>query len=589
VDHIAVRRSQRELERSEQHLTVELAESNSALAAKIQELARSEQRFQGRVAATSQILWKTGPEGHMTGEQSEWAAFTGQTIVEYHGLGWSTAVHPGDAQVTRDGWNRAVAERRPLLFEHRVRRQDGVYRLFSISAAPVLNNDTSIREWVGVHNDITEQRKREEEVLAQEANYRFLSESMPQIVWTAGPDGGREYFNRRWSDYTGMPPGQAQGWGWVTSVHPDDVKRCLNRWNLSVATGELYECEYRLRRASDGIYRWQLCRACPRMDKAGAIVKWFGTCTDIEDYKNAEAENRRLRDELEYRVYQRTSELEAANVKLKSFSRVLELSNGVLQDFASVAAHDLQEPLRKIQAFGDRLKVGYQKALGNQGQDYLNRMLNAASRMQALIHDLLSFSRLASEGRPFVPVDLASVTREVLSDLEERISETGARIEIGELPVIQADPVQIRQLLQNLVGNSLKFHKKDATPIVTVYATTVCGSNGDPSHTLFVEDNGIGFDERYLDRIFTVFQRLHGRTEYEGTGVGLAICRKIAQLHGGDITARSTLNLGSTFIVTMAPALSQCASCIRPEATQSDRGSAEPQTDLLAACGKECV
>jgi light-regulated signal transduction histidine kinase (bacteriophytochrome) len=278
--------------------------------------------------------------------------------------------------------------------------------------------------------------------------------------------------------------------------------------------------------------------------------------------------------------------LEAANVKLKSFSRVLELSNGVLQDFASVAAHDLQEPLRKIRAFGDRLKVSHQTALDTQGQDYLNRMLNAAGRMQTLIQDLLSFSRLASQGRPFVPVNLASVTREVLSDLEERISETGARIEIGELPVIQADPVQIRQLLQNLIGNSLKFHKKGVYPIVRVYATSVRDSMGDANHTLFVEDNGIGFDEKYLDRIFTVFQRLHGRTEYEGTGVGLAICRKIAQLHGGDITARSTVNLGSTFIVTLDPALSQCASCIRPEETQNAVGSAKP---TLAACGKECV
>jgi len=589
MDHLAVRRSQSELERSEKHLTVELAETNSALTAKIQELERSEQRFQGRVAATSQILWTSGPEGHMTGDQSEWAAFTGQTKDEYHGLGWSTAVHPGDAQITTDGWNRVVAERRPLLFEHRVRRQDGVYRLLSVSAVPVLNNDSSIREWVGVHNDITDQRKREEEVLAQEANYRFLSESMPQIVWTAGPDGGREYFNRRWFDYTGMHLEQAQGWGWGAALHPDDVKKYVLQWNLSLATNAVFQCEYRLKRASDGVYRWHLGRACPRTDKEGAIVKWFGTCTDIEDYKNAEAENLGLRVELENRVSQRTSELEKANVKLKSFARVLELSNGVLQDFASVAAHDLQEPLRKIQAFGDRLKAGYRIALDNQGQDYLNRMLNAAGRMQTLIQDLLSFSRLASQGRPFVPVDLASVTREVLSDLEERISETGARIEIGELPVIQADPVQIRQLLQNLIGNSLKFHKKDVSPIVRVYATSVRDSIGDANHTLFVEDNGIGFDEKYLDRIFTVFQRLHGRTEYEGTGVGLAICRKIAQLHGGDITARSTVNLGSTFIVTLDPALSQCASGNSPEETQNAAGSAEHQTDSLAACGKECV
>jgi light-regulated signal transduction histidine kinase (bacteriophytochrome) len=216
-------------------------------------------------------------------------------------------------------------------------------------------------------------------------------------------------------------------------------------------------------------------------------------------------------------------------------------------------------------------------------------MLNAAGRMQTLIQDLLSFSRLASQGRPFVPVDLAQVTREVLSDLEERISETKACIEIGELPVVQADPVQIRQLLQNLIGNSLKFPKKEASPIIRVYATTVCTSTGDAEHTLFVEDNGIGFDEKYLDRIFTVFQRLHGRSEYQGTGVGLAICRKIAQLHGGEITARSTVNQGATFVVTLAPALAQCASCIPPDQAVHAAGGEETRVDSLAACGRECI
>lgn len=551
MDEIAALRSHSEIERSEQELTVELAEANSALIGKIQELERSERRFQGRVAAFSRILWRTGPDGRMEGLQTEWSTFTGQTSDEYQGLGWLEAIHPKDAQVTTNEWNRAVADRRPFLFEHRVRRQDGVYRLLSLSAVPVLNNDGSIREWVGVHNDITEQRKREEEILAQEAKFRFLSESMPQIVWTATTDGKRDYTNQRWTEYTGMTLDQTQGWGWVTAIHPDDVRKCIDSWNRSLGTGELYECEYRFRRASDDIYRWHLGRACPLKDKQGVIIKWFGTCTDIEDYKNAEAENLRLRADLENRVYQRTSELESANAKLKIFSRTLELSNSVLQDFASVAAHDLQEPLRKVQAFGDRLKIGYGTALDKRGLDYLNRMLNAAGRMQTLIHDLLAFSRVTSEVRPFVDVDLARVTRDVLSDLEQRISETHARVEIGNLPVIEGDPVQIRQLLQNLIGNSLKFHKKDEPAIVRIHAAaSMSPDNG--AYELMVQDNGIGFDEKYLDRIFTVFQRLHGMAEYEGNGVGLAICRKIAQRHGGDITARSAPDQGATFIVTLA-------------------------------------
>ena len=355
-----------DVERSGQELTLELAEANSALIGRLQEMGRSEQRLQNRVPAFSQILWRTQPDGRMEGLQTEWSTFTGQTRNEYDGFGWSRAVHPDDEQVTKDEWTHGLAERRPFQFEHRIRRQDGVYRLLSLSVVPVLNNDGSIHEWVGVHNDITEQRKREDE-LVQEAKFRFLSDSMPQMVWTATPDGWQDYCNRRWCEYTGMTVGQTQGVGWLAAVHPDDVQRSTHMWNESVITGELYESEYRIRRSRDNIYRWHLARACPLIDKQGAIAKWFGTCTDIEDYKQAEADNVRFTEELETRVYQRTAELESANGKLEIFSRSLELSNSALQDFASVAAHDLQEPLRKVRAFGDRLKTGYTTVLDKQG------------------------------------------------------------------------------------------------------------------------------------------------------------------------------------------------------------------------------
>jgi light-regulated signal transduction histidine kinase (bacteriophytochrome) len=153
---------------------------------------------------------------------------------------------------------------------------------------------------------------------------------------------------------------------------------------------------------------------------------------------------------------------------------------------------------------------------------------------------------------PFVSVDLAAVTREVLSDLEVQISETGAIVDVGDLPTIQADPLQMRQLLQNLIGNSLKFHKKGTSPTIRVRTEDVEASEGaERLLRLLVEDDGIGFDEKYLDRIFTVFQRLHGRAEYQGTGVGLAICRKIAQRHGGRITATSAPDQGAIFVVVL--------------------------------------
>jgi PAS domain S-box-containing protein len=387
--------------------------------------------------------------------------------------------------------------------------------------------------------DITERRQQEEEIRAKEAKFRFLAESVPQIVWTSMPDGWLDYFNQRWFDYTGLTLEQSQGWGWESAVHPDDFQTYTRARRRALQSGDDYQVEYRFKRVSDGAYRWHLARALPLRDDQGQILKWFGTCTDIHDYKEAEAKNISLREELEDRVRLRTADLERANQHLKDFSNKLEESNRELQDFASVASHDLQEPLRKVQAFGDRLKTLCADALHGQGDDYLNRMLDAARRMQTLVQDLLTFSRVANAA-PFVSVDLAAVTREVLSDLEVQISETGAIVDVGDLPTIQADPLQMRQLLQNLIGNSLKFHKKGTSPTIRVRTEDVEASEGaERLLRLLVEDDGIGFDEKYLDRIFTVFQRLHGRTEYQGTGVGLAICRKIAQRHGGRITATS--------------------------------------------------
>jgi PAS domain S-box-containing protein len=245
---------------------------------------------------------------------------------------------------------------------------------------------------------------------------------------------------------------------------------------------------------------------------------------------------------------------------LKIYAAKLERSNRELQDFAQVASHDLQEPLRKILAFGDRLKKRAGDSLDEQSQDYLQRMFNAANRMQTLITDLMTFSRIETKAQPFVPVDLGVIAGEVSADLETRIEQTGGRVEIEELPIIEADPMQMRQLLQNLISNSLKYHREGVPPIVRVYSqkpdepsqeSIAGGVLATPFCQILVVDNGIGFDEKYLDRIFTIFQRLHVKGEYEGTGVGLAICRKIVERHSGTITARSSPGEGSTFVVTI--------------------------------------
>lgn len=247
-----------------------------------------------------------------------------------------------------------------------------------------------------------------------------------------------------------------------------------------------------------------------------------------------------------------------AEEALEAFTLRLARSNRELQDFASVAAHDLQEPLRKIQAFGDRLRAKYGDALPEDGKRYLDRMENAATRMRHLINDLLAFSRVTSRAQPFTRVPLEVVAREVVADLEAQIDSVKGRVVTGELPEIDADRTQMGQLLQNLIGNGLKF-RAEKTPMVTVSGRLLDGESPNNLREggtgrwceIVVEDNGIGFDEKYLDRIFTIFQRLHGRHEYEGTGVGLAICRRIVERHGGTITARSRTGQGARFIVVL--------------------------------------
>jgi signal transduction histidine kinase len=225
----------------------------------------------------------------------------------------------------------------------------------------------------------------------------------------------------------------------------------------------------------------------------------------------------------------------------------LQRSNAALSEFAFVASHDLQEPLRKILSFGERLGTSAESVLDANGRHYLERMLDASARMRTLISDLLAYSQVATSTAPFVATDLAAIARDVVADLETSIADTGGRVEVGELPVIDADALQMRRLFQNLLGNALKFRQKDTAPVVSLGAS----SSSDGLCTITVTDNGIGFKQEHGDKIFRMFERLNSRAQYDGSGMGLAICRKIVERHGGSIAGTSTVGQGTTFNVTL--------------------------------------
>jgi PAS domain S-box-containing protein len=291
----------------------------------------------------------------------------------------------------------------------------------------------------------------------------------------------------------------------------------------------------------------------PLRDQSGSDIGSVIVLADISRSKQVEEELRRsrkdlqrLNESLEERVLLRTRELSRANIALIN-------KNRELQDFAYVASHDLQEPLRKISSFADLLTSEFGSELHEDAIAYLDRMRGAAIRMSDLLRGLLAFSRVLTEARPFRMVDLKSAIEDVVSDLQVLIEETGASIEIGTMPSVEADAVQMRQLFQNLIGNSIKFAKDGKTPAIRIKAKLVesGGSEKEMVARIEVADNGIGFDQKYLDRIFAPFQRLHGRSAYPGTGMGLAICRRIVERHHGDLTAESAPGEGARFVVTL--------------------------------------
>lgn len=273
----------------------------------------------------------------------------------------------------------------------------------------------------------------------------------------------------------------------------------------------------------------------------------------------------RLNNELvtmQRELARKNAELERLNekaqqeiIKRKRAQEALARSNAELEEFAYIASHDLQAPLRKIQAFGERLESKYGEELGDRGLDYLDRMNSAGQRMRKLIDDLLNYSRVTTKAKPFERVDLNTVMEDVIADLQVRIEETDGHVEVSALPTIDADAVQMRRLLQNLVDNALKFHRESEAPLVKVYGevmedeVNVC--------QITVADNGIGFDRKYMAKVFAPFQRLHGQSEYEGTGMGMAICRKIAERHNGQIMADSEPDQGTTFTITLPVRQSQ--------------------------------
>ena len=410
---------------------------------------------------------------------------------------------------------------------------------------PIINASKESEGILIYANDVTEQVNAREILQSSEVKFKRIADMSPQIVWTAKPDGRVDYFNERWYDFTGIDKSLGtENWGFI--LHPDDLENTVKAWEHAVKTGTEYNIEYRFKEKNTNEYRWFLGKALPFINDNGEITQWFGTSTDIQDQKN-------FSSELEKKVAERTQQLVALNLDLKR-------SNEELSQFAYVASHDLQEPLRKIMTFSNRINEKYQQDLPEGSHDYLHKINSSAKRMSMLITDLLEFSGTNRHNKEFLQTDLNNILEHLLVDFEEEILTKNAHIKIENLPLISAIPLQMSQLFHNLISNALKFAKKDVAPVITITSHKMTAEQKDKYDVpekdaeyiqIALCDNGIGFEEVFSDKIFTIFQRLHTKSAYEGTGIGLALCRKIAENHSGNIVAKSVSNEGTCFYINL--------------------------------------
>lgn len=436
---------------------------------------------------------------------------------------------PSHEQYWFEIFGRVVTTGESVRFQNRAEQQNRWFDVFAFRFGPPEQRQVGI-----LFTDISERRRLQEEL------DRFFTLSL-DFLCISSPDGYFKRVSPAVTDILGWTVEEFLARPYMELVHPDDQAATRREVQQQMEHGaKVLRFENRYLH-KDGSWRVLAWRSVPQ----GGLM--YATARDVTERNHLEWSLRQSNEALERRVGQRTLELQRSNTSLRAFAASLERSNRELEEFAFVASHDLQEPLRKIQTFCGRLVSRCGDTLDSTAREYLDRVLAAAERMRRLIGDVLMFSRISSHPRPLERVDLARVVAEVIPEAEQQAQQAAhIAVDYAALPMIDGDLTQMRQLFQNLIGNALKFRRPQMPVQVTISAI-----QRDGEVHVSVTDDGIGFDEKHAGRIFQIFQRLHGRSAYEGNGIGLAVCRKIVDRHGGQIIARSTPDVGSTFTVIL--------------------------------------
>ncbi len=502
-------------------------------------LAKGEEQFRTFANSIQNLAWIANGDGWVYWFNKQWYDYTGTTLEEMEGWGWTRVHHPDHINkveaFVKEAWKKDKAFE--IIFP--LCRYDGEYRWFLTRAYPLKDTDGNIERWIGTSTDITEQKNFTEELEIkvkertnelQIQNQTFeIAEKIAQLgsyKWNITTNA-MEYSDNLFSLLDCEPQEFVPTFKtFLSFIHPDDLQQVINNREQTIQTGVLVEKPYRIISKTGTI---KYFRSSGNMSGDGANTWLIGTVQDI-------------------------SEDVAASITLLAKNLELENANTELASFNYIASHDLQEPLRKIQGFSKRIINEEAEHLSDTGKDYFNRINAAAQRMQNLIASLLSFSRTNTADLIFVKTDLNQTLNEVKATLHDSIKLKNAVIKSQHLPTINAIPVQMHQLFLNLLSNSLKYSKHNVTPLINISAEKVNikeiegqGKQSSSFWKIAISDNGIGFDQQYENKIFEIFQRLHGKTEYEGTGIGLAICKKIIMAHHGTISAKGDPGEGSTF------------------------------------------
>jgi PAS domain S-box-containing protein len=521
-----------------------------------QELFENEQRFRLLADSMPQHIWTADTEGNLNYYNQSVFDYTGLTLEQIDAEGWLQIVHPDDREENIRQWMESVVSGKDFLLEHRFRRHDGEYRWQLSRAIPQKNAEGNIQMWVGTSTDIHDQkaftselekqvqeRTREltrlnESLAKSEERYHLMVEEVEDYaILYLNRNGIIENWNKGAEKIKGYRADEIIGKSFSIFYPEQERKDRLPETLLqqAVTNGKAIHEGWRVRK--NGSLFWASVAITAVHDAQKNVIGFSKVTHDLTEKKAAD------------------DKLKANAEQLDQKNKDLEKMNAELQSFAYVSSHDLQEPLRKIQTFASRILSKEIQTLSENGKDYFRRMQEAAGRMQTLIQDLLAYSRTNSTDRAFEYIDLADIVNEVKSDIKETHTEKDAVIEVGAMCKVNIIPFQFRQLLYNLIGNAIKFSRQGITPHIIIQSEMVQGNTVKNLSLMpqkkychiSVSDNGIGFDPQYKQRIFEVFQRLHNKEEYSGTGIGLAIVKKIVENHHGVITATSELNKGATF------------------------------------------